>query len=124
MLKKHDIKTIYKITKQLINKNLTTQQPVKDENGCLLNLDEEQLFRWRSHFSSVLNHNLAENAPPLSAEPLRYNKNSRIYEDAASVAEIGDAMKSLLDSIPTELLPPKFGISGLNVKNATSNLWS
>ena len=102
-----DIKTIYKITKQLINKNLTTQQPVKDENGRLLNSDEEQLARWRSHFSSVLNHNLAENAPPLSAEPLRYNNNPRIKEDAPSVAEIRDAIKSLpnnkaagIDGIP------------------------
>ena len=41
-----DIKTIYKITKQLIDKNLTTQQqPVKDENGRLLNSEEEQLAR-------------------------------------------------------------------------------
>ena len=38
-----DIKTISKMTKQLINKNLTTQQPVKDENERLLNSDEEQL---------------------------------------------------------------------------------
>ena len=36
-----DIKTIYKITKQLIDKNLITQQPLKDENGCLLNSNAE-----------------------------------------------------------------------------------
>ena len=57
-----DIKTIYQITKQFLDKNLTTQQPVEDKNGRLLNSDEKQLARWRSHFSSVLNHNLAENA--------------------------------------------------------------
>ena len=63
----NDIKTIYMITKQLIDKNLTTQQALKDEKGSLLKSDEEQLARWRFHFSSVLNHNLAENALPLSA---------------------------------------------------------
>ena len=82
-----DIKTIYKITKQLINKNLNTQQRVKDENGRFLNSDEEQLARCRSHFSPMLNHKLAENATLLSAEPFRYNNNPRAKEDAPSVAE-------------------------------------
>ena len=82
---------------QKIDKNLTIQQQVKDENGRLLNSHEKQLARWRSHFSSVLIHNLDENAPPLSSEPLR-NNNPRIKEVAPSVAEIRDAIKSLLNN--------------------------
>ena len=75
----------------------------------MLNSDEEELARWSSHFSSVFNQNLAENAPPLSAEQLRYNKDPRIKEEVPSVAEIRDAIKSLpnnkadeIDGIPAE----------------------
>ena len=78
---------------------------MKDENGRLLSSDKEQLARCRSHFFFFFYHNLAENAPPLSAEPLRYNNNPRIKEDALSVAQIRDAIKSLsnnTDGIPAE----------------------
>ena len=76
----------------------------------MLNSYEEQLARWRFHFSSVLNHNLAENAPPLYVEALRYNNNPWIKKDAPSVAEIRDTIKTLpkkkaagIDGIPVEL---------------------
>ena len=47
-----DISAVYKISSTNI------EHPV---NGYLLLSDEEQMLRWRSHFSSVLNHHLPEN---------------------------------------------------------------
>ena len=49
-----DIKDIYKIIKQLINKKLTTQQQVKAENGRLLNSNEKQIAGRRFHFFRYL----------------------------------------------------------------------
>ena len=78
--------------------------------------------RLSRYLISVLNHNLAENAPPLSAEPLRYNNNPRIKEDDPSVAEIRDAIKSLPNNKTTGI-DPKQSVKWLHplIKDAWEN---
>ena len=67
------------------------------------------MLRWRSHFSSVLNYHLPDNAPPYTGHQPRMRSNNRISTDAPSMADIIAAIKSLprnkaagIDGIPAE----------------------
>ena len=67
------------------------------------------MLRWRSHFSSVLNHHLPENAQPYTGHQPRMRTNNRINTDAPSIPEIIAVIKSRpsnkavgIDGIPAE----------------------
>lgn len=47
---RNDMKTIYRITKQLANKNYVNSKPLKDEHGKLITGQREQLQRWEEFF--------------------------------------------------------------------------
>ncbi|KAI8514967.1 hypothetical protein Bbelb_075580 [Branchiostoma belcheri] len=57
---KQDMKTLYKITKTLSGKRRQVNKPVQDKEGKLLATKEEQLERWKEHFTEILNR-----TPPL-----------------------------------------------------------
>lgn len=103
-----DSSLLYKITKTLVKGNLSTQHPVRDVNGNLLHSDEEELQRWREHFSSVLNNFTEENAGPDTSHSSA-ETNSRIRTNIPSLEDITAAIKALpnnkaagIDGIPAE----------------------
>ena len=53
------------------------------------------MIRWRSHFSSELNHHLPENTPPYTGHQPRMRTNTRINTYAPSIADIIAVIKSL-----------------------------
>ena len=100
---------MYEITKKVTNSSTNIQHPVKDIDDHILLTDEQQMFRWRSNFSSVLNRYLAENARPYTGHQTRMRTNTRINTDALSIVLIIAAIKSLqsnkaagIDGIPAE----------------------
>lgn len=105
-----DSRTVYRITKELTGVQSSKQHLVKDIDGSLLVSDEDQLKRWKEHFSAVLNRvftsevNLTPNDPSVVT-------NSRIRTVSPSREEILTAIRALknnkavgLDGIPAELL--------------------
>ena len=62
---KNDIKALYNITCQLSVRKTNTNKPVKGRHGSMLSKPEDQLSRWKEHFSSLLNGIPAENPPDL-----------------------------------------------------------
>ena len=66
---------------------------MKDIEVRLLLLDEDQMLRWRSNFSSVLNHHIPEDVP--SGHQLQIRTNTRISTAADRIADIIDAIKAL-----------------------------
>ncbi|PVD29435.1 hypothetical protein C0Q70_08686 [Pomacea canaliculata] len=53
--RKNDLKTLYKVNKQLNNGFKNSDVPVKDVNGNVVEGEAAKLQRWREHFESVLN---------------------------------------------------------------------
>ena len=52
---RNDLKTLYKINKQLNNGFKNCDVPVKNKNGMVIETEAEELQRWKEHFESVLN---------------------------------------------------------------------
>ena len=52
---RNDLKTLYKINKQLNNGFKNCDVPVKNKNGMVIEKEAEKLQRWKEHFESVLN---------------------------------------------------------------------
>jgi hypothetical protein len=52
---RNDLKTLYKINKQLNNGFKNSDVSVKDKNGKVVEGEAEKLLRWREYFKSVLN---------------------------------------------------------------------
>ena len=52
---RNDLKTLYKINKQLNNGFKNCDVPVKNKNGMVIEKEAEKLQRWKKHFESVLN---------------------------------------------------------------------
>lgn len=58
-----DVKTLYEIIRKLA-KDKTNNNTIKDENGNLITVDEEQLKIWREHFERILNVITPDNQDP------------------------------------------------------------
>ncbi|XP_073670704.1 uncharacterized protein [Paramisgurnus dabryanus] len=102
---KHDMKTLYKITKTLGGRRRQINKPVKDKEGKLLATKEQQMERWREHFKEILNR-LPPSDPP-EIEPQTEMLDIQI--EPPSKAEIHKAIRSLKngkaagpDGIPPE----------------------
>ena len=53
--KKNDSKTLFKIVKWLARINSDNKVPIKDKQGKVSSLEEEQNYRWIEHFREVVN---------------------------------------------------------------------
>lgn len=104
---KGDIKTLYNITRQLSGKISQNENlPVKDKNNNTLTKLEDQLDRWKEHFSEVLNRPPPTNPPILEEGPTLNIETDKITEN-----EVRKALKHLkngkaagIDGIPPEAL--------------------
>jgi hypothetical protein len=50
-----DLKELYNITKKLSGKGFNRKKPVRRKRGEIIPTQEEQLKRWKEHFSELLN---------------------------------------------------------------------
>ena len=103
---KHDIKTVYNITRQLAGRNINTSKPVKDKSGNNISQLEKQLERWKEHFCELLNgQEIQEPSDIISGDDLQ------IETDIVTMEEIINADKKIKtgkapgpDHIPPEVL--------------------
>jgi hypothetical protein len=49
-----DLKELYSITKKLSRKGFKRNKPVRKKRGEIISTQEEQLKRWKEHFSELL----------------------------------------------------------------------
>jgi hypothetical protein len=53
--RKGDIKELYNVTRKLSQRKFRMNRLVKTKSGRLLTTQEEQLKRWKEHFSEIFN---------------------------------------------------------------------
>ncbi|PVD27010.1 hypothetical protein C0Q70_12160 [Pomacea canaliculata] len=104
---KNDLKTLYKINKQLNNGFKNSDVPVKDMNGNVVEGEAEKLQRWKEHFESVLNRP----DPPQLADIQPAAIDLDICTDPPSLEEVTAAIKKMksgkapgADGITAEML--------------------
>ena len=105
-----DLKTLYRITKQLSKPEHKPQDiTIKDKSGNRLTSKESKLKRWAEHFKEVLNCDPPETIVP--APDTQVDEIGEISTDLIRKDEIKSALKRLkngkapgIDNIPGELL--------------------
>ena len=71
---KGDFKTLYGTTRILCGRHCNPNRPVRNKEGRLLTMVEDQLARWKEHFQEVLNRPASEQRPQLNpGDPLDIN---------------------------------------------------
>ena len=101
---KGDSKTVYDITRRLSGKRRNTDRPIRNCNGAMLTILDDQLKKWRNHFKTVLNRPPPVDPPPVqAAQPLNFNTGP------ISIHEIKTALKNLKNgkAAGAENIPPE-----------------
>ena len=88
---KNDLKTLYKINKQLNNGFKNCDVPVKNKNGMVIEKEAEKLQCWKEHFESVLNRP----DPPHLADIQPADTDLDICTDPPSLEEVTAAIKAM-----------------------------
>jgi hypothetical protein len=103
---KQDMKTLHDITRQLSGRRTNTDRPVKDKDGNTLSKTQDQLDRWKEHFSCLLNGQQVENPPVIEdGEDLDVNIGPITREEVVkAVHKIKNRKAPGPDSIPPEAL--------------------
>ena len=72
-----NMKRLYEITRTLSGKNSNPTRPVKDKNGDIITIEEDQRARWAEHFRETLNRPPPPTPPdiPPAAQLLDVNIN-------------------------------------------------
>ena len=103
---KGDLKTLYATTRILSGRHCNPNRPVRNKEGRLLTIVENQLVRWKEHFQEVLNRPASEQRPQLNPGNLLDINIGEITKE-----EIHKALSSLkngkaagTDNIPAEAL--------------------
>ncbi|BFY97740.1 hypothetical protein BsWGS_00780 [Bradybaena similaris] len=102
-------KTLHHIMKQLCNSPHTTNVPIKDNNGNLLVLEEEQKQRWAEHFKELLNRPEPINVPNFQEEVAMptlpaSDENFTIAEIKYSITKLRNNKAAGEDDITGEML--------------------
>jgi hypothetical protein len=58
--KRGGLKELYSITKKLSRKGFNRTKPVRNNRGEIISTQEEQLKRWKEHFSELLNKDIGQ----------------------------------------------------------------
>ena len=88
--KRGDARTLCEITRKLSGRFQNTCKPVRNEAGVLLRSADEEMYRWREHFQTVLNHD-----DPLNPPEVEPNDELNIRTGRITRIEIKNAMKKL-----------------------------
>ena len=101
-----DMKTLYDLTKKLVGRKVETNKPVKGRDGRVLTKPDEQLERWKEHFSSLLNGAQVEDPPDIPAgEELNINTDPITVEEIkVALTKIKSGKAPGPDNIPPEAL--------------------
>ena len=92
--RRNDLKTLYKINKQLSNDFQNSDVPVKDRNGKIIEGEIDKIQRWKEHFESVLNRP----DPPQLADIQPADEDLDICTDPPSLEEVSAAIRKMKSS--------------------------
>jgi hypothetical protein len=105
---KGNMKELYDTVRKTVNAPVSRNVLVKDKNGKIITSVQEQLDRWKEHFSEVLN---SEHPPNMNAETAQTCPELQISIRTPSKREIIEAIKAMMkgkaagiDNIPAEIL--------------------
>ena len=120
-----NMKQLYDITRKLAGKYKHTDRPIKDKNGNVLTIDEDQLERWREHFEELLNR-LPQNHPDIAPA----NELLQINCERPSKAEIEKAIHHMKrgkasgpDKIPAEAIKADIETSTEILRDLFGKIW-
>lgn len=106
-----DSRELYRLTRKMASKNLTTNHPVKDKSGKIHASTDQQLSRWHEHFSELLSVDNDVNEHQTNQPTSPNIRPVRVSTDPPSQTEIASALKALKlnkaagpDGIPAEIL--------------------
>jgi hypothetical protein len=54
------LKELYSVTKKLSRRGFNRNKPVRNRRGEIISTQEEQLKRWKEHFSELLNKDIGQ----------------------------------------------------------------
>lgn len=107
-------KTLYCIINELTGRRINSSAHIKDKNGKLLIIQEEQKQRWVEHFQETLNHPHPNVTNDFKVEAVSAQEELQINTSVIAIEEVKTVIKSLknnkaagLDKISVELL--KYG---------------
>ena len=122
-----EISTVYKITKQLCNKNTSKSIPVKSKDGKVLTTEREQAARWVQHFQEILNRP----EPDDPANPAPADTFLEIDVSQPTVAEVRIAIKTMksgrapgVDAIHAEMLKTDIESSVKVLHDLIGSIWT
>ena len=103
---KGDLKTLYATTRILSGRHCNPNKPVRNKEGRLLTMVEDQLARWKEHFQKVLNRPALEQRPQLNlGDPLDINIGEITKEEIhKALGSLKNGKAAGTDNIPAEAL--------------------
>ena len=88
---RNNARELYRLQKELSNCKVTTEKPVRAEDGSLITGETEQIERWTDYFEALLNRPTNEGVH----SPVHNRSLSRFDENPPSKTEIKDAINKL-----------------------------
>ena len=123
---RNDLKTLYKINKQLNNGFKNCDVPVKNKNGMVIEKEAEKLQRWKEHFESVLNR---PDRPHL-ADIQPADTDLDICTDPSSLEEVTAAIKAMksgkapgADGVTAEMLKADVNVTAPILTEIFKQIW-
>ena len=123
---RNDLKTLYKINKQLNNGFKNCDVPVKNKNGMVIEKEAEKLQRWKEHFESVLNRP----DPPHLADIQPADADLDICTDPPSLEEVTAAIKAMkkgkapgADGVTAEMLKADVNVTAPILTEIFKQIW-
>ena len=123
---RNDLKTLYKINKQLSNGFKNCDVPVKNKNGMVIEKEAEKLQRWKEHFESILNRP----DPPHLADIQPADTDLDICTDPPSLEEVTAAIKAMksgkapgADGVTAEILKADVNVTAPILTEIFKQIW-
>ena len=123
---RNNLKTLYKINKQLNNGFKNCDVPVKNKNGMVIEKEAEKLQRWKEHFESVLNRP----DPPHLADIQPADTDLDICTDPPHLEEVTAAIKATksckapgADGVIAEMLKADVNVTAPILTEIFKQIW-
>ena len=123
---RNDLKTLYKINKQLNNGFKNCDVPMKNKNGIVIEKEAEKLQRWKEHFKSVLNRP----DPPHLADIQPAETDLDICTDPPNLEEVTAAIKAMksgkaprADGVTAEMLKADVNVMAPILTEIFKQIW-
>lgn len=128
-------KELYKITRTLANKKVTTRKPIKNKNGETVVMEAEQMKVWKEFFEELLNREVEEdeqvdtrNAEQNGEQQLQ--EDPRISQTTPIKSEIITALKEMkngkapgVDNITPEMLKADIEVTATIFQDLLKDVW-